>query len=124
LGQGICEGVLNCGVPVLAEYCKALIRNGSTKAPLFDSRTNAYLAHLKELTRHNAADNYGLDMPIPLNTRHSFALAFNITVEDQLRMERSLRSWTINYAPAIYVPNLFDPLKWEFTVDSLVQTDP
>lgn len=116
LGQGICEGVLNCGVPVLAAYCRALIRNaGPHKSnPLFDERTGTFMQY-RRITRDDMlAHKYDLDMEITDAARQSFHLAFGPTPDEQEAMERSLETWVINYGEPLIVPNIFDTVEWKF----------
>lgn len=117
-GQGLCESILNSGVPVLASYSRALIRNAGIdlKESIFDTKTGTYLSYLREkkmYDKHNA--QHHLDQPITPEARNSFEIAFNISVSDQLSMESILDEWVIDFTNHAYLPERFDVSEWRFS---------
>lgn len=93
---GTCELVLNLGVPILQEYALALLRNVSSSRPI-----DLSLAP-DGLQRRTYRDLKALGVPVdkiepqPILRcgRESFAIAFGVSPEEQLRIEARLREWT------------------------------
>lgn len=114
LGQGICEGVLNDGVPVLAAYANALVRNANVSPDRvkFDERTGVYLQFLKEIKGEVLPTKFTQE--ITDTARETFALAFKVPIVDQLRMEVLLDNWVIDFLPPVLIRDRFDPVTWKF----------
>lgn len=98
---GMCEGILNLGVPVLFAFAECLCRNGIEPRKMSETLLElhkqgyAYRA-LIELASKEARQLYGFNRnnmrrvtpaPITQIARHSFAEAFGIPPEEQVRLE-------------------------------------
>jgi hypothetical protein len=116
-GQGLCEAILNAGVPVLASYSQALMRNTAQQVEdaVFDMKTGTYLSYLREKQLYDRQNStHRLDQPITIEARTSFEIAFNISISDQLEMENLLDNWTIDFTNHVSLPDRFDVKKWCF----------
>jgi len=77
---GMCEMVLNLGIPVMQEIARTLISKGSGKYMKTDRH---YLAKLSKIKPWNVK-------PVPIRqvTRESFEKAWGITIEEQMKLEK------------------------------------
>jgi hypothetical protein len=91
-GLGQCEAALNCGVPVLQEYARALIRNSQGARVRFDTSSNEWWRYIRELR------NKGSDV-ITDDARISFANAFGVSETQQYMYESVLREWNFPVEP-------------------------
>lgn len=106
---GMCEGILNLGVPILFAFAECLCRNGIEPRKMNETLLElhkqgyAYRA-LIELASKEAQQLYGFKRsnmrrvtPAPITSiaRLSFAEAFGISPEEQVRIETYLESVTI-----------------------------
>jgi hypothetical protein len=96
---GLCELILNLGVPVLQEYALAMIRSSEGFLPYesgdfynsaiaLRAKREMKLFHLKHVAKLNPS-------PIAYCARVSFAKAFGISIDQQLIYESQLASWEI-----------------------------
>jgi hypothetical protein len=90
---GLCEAILNKGIPVLQSYAHALMRNAGTTTVLNLDSTDPLFHRIKRDVKHFSASS-GHAVPIEECARHSFFLAFGITPEEQVTMERGFDGWT------------------------------
>jgi hypothetical protein len=110
---GLCELILNMGVPILQEYSIALIRNahgaqplGLDQSPLWHRvKHEARLFGRKHLTKL-------APQPITDEARLSFQRAFGVSVTDQLLIESSLKSWTFPCVGDKHFEHHFDVQLW------------
>lgn len=107
-GLAQCELVLNCGIPVLQEYAKALLRNSRDAHPKFDTNSGEWWRYVRELRYHGPSE-------ITEMSRLSFAEAFGITVEEQLTYEKQLSEWNFEVSPLREVEGGRDPDTWDLT---------
>jgi len=111
---GLCELVLNQGVPVLQEYALALLRNAGDAKPLSPTATTLWhrvrheikALNLKQITKVNPAE-------ITVEARVSFEEAFGVDVTMQLHMEEALRAWTFEIDGDRRESLHFDLQRWE-----------
>lgn len=97
---GMCELIINLGVPILQEYALSLIRNAATEKVVgYDENDSSFYHVQPELRR------LGLKIiqrvapkPITPEARSSFAQAFGVPVELQLSYEQELREWTFGFS--------------------------
>jgi hypothetical protein len=87
---GMCGVALWRGVPVLQAYSQALCRGGTTITPEI-YYTDLFMKASKEL-RGKSLHRVEPEV-VELSTRLSFERAFNISVQEQLAMEKRLESW-------------------------------
>lgn len=116
---GVCELILNLGVPVLQSYSLALIRNAGNakiyeKGDYFQSsvaqraKKELRVFGLKHITKLKPG-------PITMEARLSFEAAFNIPIEMQLVMEKDLDSWVIQLEGTAKQGEPRDPHTWHET---------
>lgn len=117
---GLCELILNLGVPVLQEYALALIRSSEGAKPyatgdflnsslairairesrnfpcsVFDREQRKF--HVKHLQKLRPAQ-------ISHEARRSFEEAFGLSIEVQLSMEKKLSEWVVILTGDSYLP--------------------
>lgn len=95
---GLCELVLNVGVPVVQEFALALIRNANTDKVLELSDNDSLMYKVrKEMRLYNMNQLVKLRaQPITLEARMSFEQAFGWPVSLQVEYEDRLRGWAFN----------------------------
>jgi hypothetical protein len=104
---GLCELVLNSGVPVLQEFAVALIRNAATTETLkFDSIDSMYYRVMRETALPMAVE-------IHPSARDSFMAAFGVTPQDQVDMELRLRNWSFSLQGDVAYPCDIDKISWK-----------
>jgi hypothetical protein len=119
---GICELVLNLGVPVLQNYALALLRASSGARPFdkgdfFASSLALRLKReLKSLPWEVRLCEFNLEklrkinpQPITEEARLSFQRAFDVSVDEQLSLEQQLDQWTISLVGDVFQFNSWDP---------------
>lgn len=82
-----CEAVLNAGVPVLQEYAHALL--AATRHVAF-SKASMEDYQYQQILSKGVNWELAVKKPITASARSSFWLAWGVSVEEQLRMERVL----------------------------------
>nr|QDH91572.1 MAG: hypothetical protein H4BulkLitter241864_000002 [Riboviria sp.] len=97
---GLCELVLNRGVPVLQEYCLALIRGSGTKrivSLMGAVDDNAALRVKKELSALGLKELVDVT-PIDVcdQARFDFTEAWGVDISTQNAWENELRNWNPN----------------------------
>lgn len=119
---GTCELVLNLGVPILQEFSLAIRRNASGK-------WNDNL--IGEAVIRFGRELKGLKMtlvdvePVCVTNvaRDDFALAFGLSVDRQLAIEKALRNWTFSIEGGTRVPDEWT-VDWEHIRDSFPEVYP
>lgn len=117
---GLCELVINLGVPILQEYALALLRNTSSTSDArkympgyLVERTGKELKHLgikslrdvKPQSVHNCA-------------RRSFAEAYGISETEQVALEDRLRKWTFLMSTPVNGGDEWDAYSWTGTMST------
>jgi len=112
---GMCEAILNLGIPMLQSFACALIRNSGTAATLrtFDQgeqliyrvRNELRVSVLKRLPSVKPAE-------ISMETRLSFAKAFGYDVDAQLYYERSFDAWRFSLEEPLELPDHMEVHQW------------
>jgi len=112
---GLCELILNRGVPVLQDFALAILRNCTTERTLdlpFDGslmtrvRRELRALKLKHLVRIDPE-------PITEVARSSFHRAYGVSPDGQVYMEDWLRSWTFEIEGTIELPEEWDVPQWD-----------
>lgn len=117
---GLCELILNIGVPVLQEYSLALLRSAGDSRPYTDGE---FFTLPMALWAQRELRVFGLKhiarlkpQAITDEARVSFATAFGISVDEQLLMETQLRDWVIRLDGDVrFWDAPRDSLTWEET---------
>lgn len=112
---GLCELVLNLGVPILQEFALALLRNAGTDRLLAIDEAGSLMSRVRrELSTFNLKTLKRLDpLPIGLVVRQSFAVAWGIEPAEQVLIEHHLRSWTFNVEGLNLMPPEWNVTSWE-----------
>jgi len=103
---GLCELILNKGIPVLQAYACALMRNaGTTKTTIVDQTEQLYYRVKAEL-RKSRLVSLPRTSPAAITpfARETFERAFGISVDDQLRWESYLDSWRFTLETPLPMP--------------------
>lgn len=109
---GTCELVLNLGVPVLQSFSIAIRRNARGKLN-FNLLGEAEVRFRRELKTYNMTVVNVEPLVITDRARDTFALAFGIDVQTQLRMESWLENWSFNIEGGMELPEEWSDL-WEY----------
>jgi hypothetical protein len=117
LGLAECEMVLNKGIPVLHAFAEALRRNSHSTRAVYDTTSGEYFRYMRELKSIRSVDEV---VPITLESRASFALAFGVPVHEQLMWESRLDAWQFPLIGDIEESCFYDVCSW---TDKRVWTD-
>lgn len=114
---GLCELVLNQGVPVLQAFAQALVRNANTKATLrhLDGGDQLFYRVRKELGVE-CLTTLPRVQPLSISdeTRLSFSNAFGISVDDQLAYERYFAQWSFSLDEPQFQQGHIDVENWRW----------
>lgn len=108
-GLGECELVLNAGVPILQEFALALVRNSHGAEALFDQSGGEWFRMLRESRLYRSRQ---MSLDISWEARDTFALAFGVSIQEQMEVEANLRLWDINCGGEYFKPGGWDPKTW------------
>lgn len=92
---GMCEAILNRGVPVLQEFAQALIRNAATQKQVRLEHAEQLFYRVRNELGKSKVTKLPVCKPLPISdeARQSFQLAFGVSVDEQLHWEAYLRGW-------------------------------
>lgn len=110
---GLCEAILNKGVPVLQAFAQAIMQNANTTGQVRLDQAEQLIFRVRAEIGKTSLERLPYTPPalISDDTRLSFSRAFGITVDEQLWCEAWLESWKFGFhgedlQPApINVPN-------------------
>lgn len=113
---GTCELVLNLGVPILQEFALAILRNISNSKPVDLSLAPEGLQRrtYRDLKALGVDPNHIVAQPITPRGRLTFATAFGVSPEDQLRIEHRLSQWTFEAHGYTLYPSEVISETWEY----------
>lgn len=117
---GLCELILNLGVPVLQSYALALIRSAEGAKPFAtgDFLNSSLAIRAIRESKHVCPSVFDRSMhqfhvkhllklepkPIEDLARRSFEEAFGLSIAEQLQMEQQLSKWTVVLTGDAYLP--------------------
>ena len=96
---GLCEAILNQGVPVLSAFAQAIVRNAATARQAKIDQAEQLIYRV----RREIGKSWLSTIPvvesacITTQSRHSFSKAFGIDIDTQLRWESKLDGWTFGF---------------------------
>jgi len=102
---GLCELILNLGIPILQEYALCLLRNSSGSKDDTRHAPDGLYARAVRDARHMGISDFTKVQPQEIHqcARNTFAIAFGISELHQLELERKLRCWKFsNSAPMLH----------------------
>lgn len=111
---GICELVLNLGVPVLQSYALAILRNCGTERTLALDEESAIMIRVKRELRSLGIKTLSRVQPKPITdcARDSFERAFGISVRDQILYEQKLEQWVFTLEGSYNKESELDVATW------------
>lgn len=109
---GLCELVLNLGVPVLQSFACALLRNVGRPTDLHLASDGLKSRVHRELKGLGVKASEVQPRLINECARSSFAIAFDCPVEDQLAYERFFDSWEIDVQSTTFFGQEWDVDRW------------
>jgi len=111
---GTCELVLNLGVPILQEFSLALLRNTGIDVDVLQYAPDGIRARAsRDLKALGLTFSEVKPRPIQDCARSSFELAFGVSPNEQIDMERALRGWSFDCSsPNIYWGSERDVPTW------------
>lgn len=109
---GMCELVINLGVPVLQEFAVSLIRNTGTSDISYasDGLRQRAMRDARMLGLKDIRDV--CPQVITPEARSSFSQAFGVDELEQVRMEEFFRSWTFSNDTPIQIESDWDMRTW------------
>lgn len=113
---GTCELVLNLHIPILQEFAVAILRNVSRGKAVDLSLAPDGLQRrtYRDLKALGVDANNIQPQRIPDCARESFATAYGVSIEEQLRIEARLRSWSFEtHGYVLHPPELIEQT-WEY----------
>jgi hypothetical protein len=123
---GLCELILGLGVPVLQEYALAILRNCGVGKGLELPVDGSLMSRVRREMR-----GLGLrtlervdPQPISMCARVSFEVAFGMTVQEQIRVETLLGSWSFSLEGGIDLPEEWNVPRWDFVPTDLPEVYP
>jgi len=114
---GMCEAILNRGIPILQSFAHALIRNSGTSQTLrsFDQGEQLIYRVRNELGKSCLRHLPSVPpTPITMETRHSFAEAFGIDLDTQLYLESVMDQWKFSLDSPVPEPPHLDVPTWDW----------
>lgn len=115
---GMCELVLNRGVPILQEFAAALIRNARGELPRImdvDDRLEMRVRAELGLFSLDELKEAATPLEVKHETRVEFQRTWGVPVQEQLEIERTLRAWEVRSTVAKNFPGEWDS-RWESMV--------
>jgi hypothetical protein len=109
---GLCELVLNLGVPVLQEFALAILRNVGRPVKLDLASDGLRARVIRELRSIGCSIENVKPQPIKEVARLSFAVAFGLPVDEQLYLENQLSSWEFDVTSAKFWGAEWDVSRW------------
>nr|QDH87038.1 MAG: RNA-dependent RNA polymerase [Riboviria sp.] len=96
---GLCEAILNRGIPVLSAFAESIIRNARTSRQVRVDQADQLIYRVRrELGKSWMSSIPAVTTtPISDETRLSFSRAFDVSVDDQMHWEHYLSKWVINF---------------------------
>lgn len=118
---GLCELILNKGIPVLQSYAAALMRNaGTTKTTSIDQTEQLYYRVKAEL-RKTRLVSLPRTSPAPITTiaRETFERAFGVSIDEQLAWESYLDTWKFSLQTPLPMPSPINVPDWTWESEDL-----
>jgi hypothetical protein len=118
---GLCETIVNAGVPILQEFGLALMRNSKTQKILkLDMVDKLWYRVDRELGGVPLQVAAAKPQAISESARLSFSLAFGITPFEQVVIEEALARWTFDITQTVTVTGEYDTKQW---ITNILHTD-
>lgn len=118
---GLCEAILNAGVPVLSHFAQAIVRNADTPRQSKMEQSEQLLYRVrKELGKSSLAKIPVVAARQPSDaTRLSFFKAFGVDSDTQLQWEAYLERWVFSLEEPEQHPQPISVGNWEWEADDV-----
>lgn len=120
---GLCELVLNLGVPVLQSFACAILRNVGRPLDLHLASDGLRARAQRELKALGVDAASVSPRLITEEARSSFAVAFDCPIDEQLYYERFFNTWTFDCRNQFYHGCEWDVVRW-LPLHSTVEVNP
>jgi len=125
---GLCELILNLGVPILQSYALAIMRSSCGAKPYSTGDFFSSSLAIRAMRELKTIDPKGINKELhTFNMKHlnrlgpqaiatearvSFAAAFGVTIDEQIEMEKCLDKWTIELTGDVLLTTSRDVATW------------
>jgi len=118
---GMCEAILNDGVPVLSSFAHAIMRNAKTTRQVKLDQAEQLIYRLRRELGKTWLSKIPVVTAAPVadETRLSFSLAFGIDVDEQMRWEEALDEWEFSFDEPKQMPCPVDVQAWTWEAEDL-----
>lgn len=118
---GLCEAILNDGVPVLSNFARAIIRNADTKKQAKIDNAEQLVYRLRREIGKSWLREIPVVVATPITdeTRLSFERAFGISVDEQMHWEQCLDNWAFSLEDPLTMPEPVDLDHWTWEAEDL-----
>lgn len=118
---GLCESILNRGVPVLSEFAQAIVRNAATLRQVRTDQADQLVYRVRRELNKSWLKKIPVVAAeqISASTRLSFSKAFGVDVETQLSWESYLRNWTFGFDEPVRQSYPIRVVGWEWTAEDV-----
>jgi len=118
---GMCEAILNAGVPVLQAFAHAIIRNAATKKTVSLAQTDQLIFRVRsELGKSRLRTLPSVQPAVITNeARQTFSEAFGIDIDTQIAYERYFENWAFQFSDPIAYPKPIDVTRWEWVAEDV-----
>lgn len=116
---GLCEAILNQGVPVLSAFAQAIVRCAATERQV----AVQHVDQLAYRVRREIGKSWLPKIPVVAarcvsdETRLSFSEAYDIDIDTQLQWESVLNDWSISFDEPIDLPGPINVPNWTWEAD-------
>jgi hypothetical protein len=112
---GICELILNLGIPVLQEYALAVLRNAGDVRSLELDEASSIMIRVRRELRALGLKTVERVKPQTISevARETFALAFGMEPHNQILLESRLREWKFELRGDVRLPDEWDVPRWD-----------
>jgi hypothetical protein len=118
---GLCEAILNNGVPVLSTFARAIIRNADTTKQAKVDNAEQLIYRLRREVGKSWLSSIPVVTAAPITdeTRLSFQKAFDIDVDTQILWESCLDDWHFDLDDPLEMPGPIDSELWTWEAEDL-----
>jgi hypothetical protein len=109
---GLCELVLNLGVPILQSFACSILRNVGRPVNILSASDGLQARTARELRGLGVDARDVAPRPITEAARHSFAIAFGCQAEEQLYLEQFFDAWEFTTTDAVFHGDEWEVGRW------------
>lgn len=109
---GMCELILNLGVPVLQAFAVAILRNVGRPKDISRASDGLRARVGREIKLFGVPVTDFQPQPIKLCARESFAVCFDCPIDEQLVLEAHFDNWSFETSSTFYWGSEWDVYRW------------